>query len=120
MTGFFILIAALVILGAALALTGHWGVGDAGTDRPGPPELPEGGHWSSQDVVNARFRVGLRGYRMEDVDAALASLAQQLRWEQASPSDDSHRGDPPRAEPTEPAEAAEPAEPTASDERPGH
>ena len=87
-TGFFIAIAALVILGAALALTGRWGVGDSGSDRPGPPELPADGHWSSDDVANAKFRVGLRGYRMEDVDAALASLAQQLRSEQAGPSTD--------------------------------
>jgi DivIVA domain-containing protein len=85
-TGIFIAITALVILGAALALTGRWGVGTSGSDRPGPPALPEDGHWTGDDVVNAKFRVGLRGYRMEDVDAALASLAQQLRSEQAGPT----------------------------------
>ena len=88
-TGFFIVIAALVVLGAALAMTGRWGVGITATDRPGPPELPQAGQWSSHDVANAKFRVGLRGYRMEDVDAALASVAQQLRSGEASPSFDS-------------------------------
>ena len=92
-TGFFIAIAALVILGAALALTGRWGVGVTGTDRPGPPELPQDGHWSSEEVANVRFRVGLRGYRMEDVDAALSSLAQQLASEEANPDSDPHGGD---------------------------
>lgn len=88
-TGFFIAIAALVILGAALALTGRWSVGMTGTDRPGPPELPDDGHWSSEDLWNAKFRVGLRGYRMEDVDVVLASLAQQLRSGEVSPGVDS-------------------------------
>lgn len=77
-----------MILGAALALTGRWGVGITGTDRPGPHELPEPGYWSGDDVANARFRVGLRGYRMEDVDAALASLSQQLRSAEAGSSVD--------------------------------
>lgn len=83
------MIVALVILGAALAVTGRWGVGISATDRPGPPALPENGRWSSDDVANAKFRIGIRGYRMEDVDAALASLAQQLRAEQATAGADS-------------------------------
>jgi DivIVA domain-containing protein len=34
------------------------------------------------DVGNLRFRTGLRGYRMEDVDAALAKIAEAMRTAQ--------------------------------------
>jgi DivIVA domain-containing protein len=83
-----------VVFGAALALTGRWSVGTSGTDRPAPPVLPVVGDWSAEALETTKFRVGLRGYRMEDVDAALASLARQLREGErvqsdgASPPDD--------------------------------
>jgi DivIVA domain-containing protein len=34
---------------------------------------------TADDVAGLRFRTGLRGYRMDDVDAALDRLAQSLR-----------------------------------------
>lgn len=34
---------------------------------------------TADDVAGLRFRTGFRGYRMEDVDAALARLAESMR-----------------------------------------
>jgi DivIVA domain-containing protein len=34
---------------------------------------------TADDVAGLRFRTGLRGYRMEDVDAAIARLGDALR-----------------------------------------
>jgi DivIVA domain-containing protein len=33
----------------------------------------------ADDIPRLRFRIGLRGYRMEDVDAALDRVAQSMR-----------------------------------------
>lgn len=74
----FVALAALIVLGAAMVLTGRWDPGLAGDERPGPPQLPPG-PWEAAAVESLRFRVGLRGYRMEDVDAALAAIAADLR-----------------------------------------
>ena len=73
----FVLFAVIVIAGAVLVLAGRWDPGMAPTDRPGPPELPDAS-WDAADVRALKFRVGLRGYRMQDVDAALAALAREL------------------------------------------
>lgn len=78
MIGVYLAFAALVILGAVMILTGRWDPGIAATDRPAAEPLPEGS-WQAEDVEALRFRVGLRGYRMEDVDAALAAVAAELR-----------------------------------------
>ncbi len=77
MTVVFVALAAVVILGVALILAGRLNAGLADPGRPGPPPLPTG-PWSADDVAEIRFRVGLRGYRMQDVDAMLAALAEQL------------------------------------------
>lgn len=74
----FVALAALVVLGAVMVLTGRWDPGLTRDDRPGPPALPPG-RWTPADVEGLRFRVGLRGYRMEDVDAALAAIAEDLQ-----------------------------------------
>lgn len=79
----FVLFAVLVILGAVLALTGRTDVRLA-DPAPDPTGLPEG-PLSPESVEGLRFRVGLRGYRMEEVDAALAALAAQIRAQQALP-----------------------------------
>lgn len=78
----FILVGVLVLLGAALLWSGRWPVADSGLQRDPAPTYPAPGSWSATAVTDARFRVGLRGYRMEDVDAMLTSLATQLRQEQ--------------------------------------
>lgn len=77
----FVAFAILVVLGAALLLTGRT---DAGTDqdeaRPVVPQSP----LTAEDVRELRFRVGLRGYRMADVDAALAAIAADLTARQSA------------------------------------
>lgn len=83
----FLALSALVVLGAAMVLTGRWDAGLAAGDRPGPPRLPDR-PWRAGDVEGLRFRVGLRGYRMEDVDAALAAIADDLRGRPAATADD--------------------------------
>jgi DivIVA domain-containing protein len=40
---------------------------------------------TADDIPGLRFRTGLRGYRMEDVDAALAHIAVSLRVAQPVP-----------------------------------
>lgn len=78
MIGVYLALAALVILGTAMVLIGRWDAGMTASDRPAAEPLPDGA-WGASDVENLRFRVGLRGYRMEDVDAALRALAAELR-----------------------------------------
>jgi DivIVA domain-containing protein len=47
------------------------------TDRP-DLGLPADRPLTSADVPRLKFRTGLRGYRMEDVDAAFAGLTEAL------------------------------------------
>jgi DivIVA domain-containing protein len=73
-----IVIGALVLIGIAVALSL---VGD--TLEPEPVDGPDLGlpvdrPLTSADVPALRFRTGLRGYRMADVDAAIASLGEAL------------------------------------------
>jgi DivIVA domain-containing protein len=81
----YLALAALVVLGVVMVLTGRWDPGIAPADRPPPPPLPPG-PWRPADVEELRFRVGLRGYRMQDVDAALSALATELRRRDAEVS----------------------------------
>lgn len=77
----FVAFAILVVLGAALLLTGR---ADPGTDQsaaaPAVPQPPI----TADDVRSLTFRVGLRGYRMADVDAALAAIAADLAARQST------------------------------------
>ena len=75
----FVVFAVLVILGAALVLTGRADAGsDQGDDAPATLQSPV----TADAVRSLRFRVGLRGYRMEDVDVALAAIAADLAAQQ--------------------------------------
>jgi DivIVA domain-containing protein len=60
----------------ALSILDH-GLENEPVDHPdlGVPERP----LTAADVPGLRFRVGWRGYRMDDVDAAMDRLAQSLR-----------------------------------------
>lgn len=79
----FVLLAALVVLGTVLVLSGRADPGVRSADRPEPTPLPQG-PVTAADVRGLRFRVGLRGYRMEDVDAALAAMAADLERRDAA------------------------------------
>lgn len=51
-------------------------------DRPGHHWQP--GAITASDLRRARFSTAVRGYRMDEVDALLAALAQQLEAAEAS------------------------------------
>lgn len=74
---FFVLLAFAVLAGIALVAAGR---GDAllaaRPDRP-PLELPPR-RLTESDLAELHFAVGLRGYRMDEVDAVLDRLADEL------------------------------------------
>ncbi len=102
----FVAFAVLVILGAALLLTGRADPGtDQADDAPAALESPV----TAEAVRSLRFRVGLRGYRMEDVDAALATIAADLAAAQpATGADVAGAAVPPDAEPEASVEEVSP------------
>lgn len=73
-------VAAVLVLGAAAA----WGVarvGVAGVDAPTATQCAEPlpvGPLSAADLADLRFDQGLRGYRMRQVDQALARIADEI------------------------------------------
>lgn len=85
MTVVFVALAVMVVLGLALVLVGRLDTGLRRSDLPEAPALPEQ-PWSAADVRGMRFRVALRGYRMQDVDAMLTELAAELESRE-SPQD---------------------------------
>jgi len=73
-----VLVGIAVLAGIAVALSLiDRGLEDEPVDHPdlGVPDRP----LTAADVPGLRFRVGWRGYRMDDVDAALDRLSQSLR-----------------------------------------
>jgi DivIVA domain-containing protein len=73
---------AAVVLGSVALLAGGRGGGlpRAWADRPDPlPEPP----WRAEDLPRLRFGVGLRGYRMDQVDEALDRIAAELAAREA-------------------------------------
>jgi DivIVA domain-containing protein len=64
-------IAVLTGIAVVLAVTGT-PISDEPVDRA-DPGLPDGA-LSAADIPGLRFRIGLRGYRMDDVDAALERI----------------------------------------------
>ena len=73
-----------VLIVAAMAVTALVAVGRFGTmadvydDRP-DATVPADGPLTAGDLEAVRFTTGLRGYRMDEVDALLDRLATQLR-----------------------------------------
>ncbi len=73
-----VLLAALVIFGVGAVLTARLpGLADVPADDAGDG-LPSG-PLQADDLADARFPLAFRGYRMADVDAVLARLADDLR-----------------------------------------
>lgn len=68
----------LVIGAAAVAAAGHGGgLADAPPDRP-DVALPVDRPLGADDLREVRFSSAVRGYRMDEVDALLERLAEQL------------------------------------------
>lgn len=78
------LVALLIVVGGALVLMiPSDGLSEEPVDHVdlGLPDRP----LRADDIARLRFRTGLRGYRMEDVDAALDRIAEALRAAQRAP-----------------------------------
>jgi DivIVA domain-containing protein len=72
-------VATIVFVVAALAVGRFDRMSEAPADAPFVEPLPSGPA-SSADVRAVRFAMALRGYRMAEVDAVLARLADELAW----------------------------------------
>jgi DivIVA domain-containing protein len=74
----------VLVLGAAVVVAAGRGgaMRPAYDDRP-DALVPAGSPLTGADLRAVRFSVGLRGYRMDEVDALLARLADQLDDRQA-------------------------------------
>jgi DivIVA domain-containing protein len=73
-----IVVGALVLIGFAVMLSL---LGDTlEPEEADSPDLglPTGRQLTSADLPRLKFRTGLRGYRMDDVDAAFAAFAEAL------------------------------------------
>jgi DivIVA domain-containing protein len=78
-----VLVGVVLLAGFALVLAARDdGLPDETIDHGdlGLPDRP----LTAADVSGLRFRVGFRGYRMEDVDAALERVAQSLDGSRSS------------------------------------
>lgn len=61
--------------GVAMVASGRWqGMADLEFDRPALA-LPV----SADEIESVKFSLGVRGYRMDEVDAVLAACAQAIR-----------------------------------------
>jgi DivIVA domain-containing protein len=109
-----VIVGALVLIAVAVGLSL---LGD--TLEPEPVDspdlgLPEDRPLTSADVPRLRFRTGLRGYRMADVDDAIERLAQALAAAEHAAADTAGAAD--TADTADTALATERVEPVASDD----
>jgi DivIVA domain-containing protein len=78
MTWFFAILVVLAMGGIAVVASGRGGsLAEEYDDRP-DVRVPADGPLTGDDVRGVRFSLGVRGYRMSEVDALLARLAAQL------------------------------------------
>lgn len=109
------------MLGGVVLLLGlAWALSRGAETLPDEPDdspdvgLPEGRLLRSDDIDRLRFRVGFRGYRMSDVDAALEAARLALEAAERKPADRVVRAPGRRV-----SDSSEPTEqPPASAERP--
>ena len=87
MTLVFLLAAILVIAVGAMLAVGRLGeLPDVEPDRA-PLALPDDRPMGRQDVDGVRFAVGMRGYRMDEVDDVLDRLAAEVSQRDARITD---------------------------------
>jgi DivIVA domain-containing protein len=73
-----VLLGVVVVLGVALLLASVGGGLPAAEPDAADPALPTDRVLTSDDIPRLRFRLALRGYRMEDVDSALDAVHRSL------------------------------------------
>jgi DivIVA domain-containing protein len=106
-----VLLGVVLLVGAALALA----LIDGGISQERPDHrdlgLPEDRTLRSDDVAGLRFRTGTRGYRMQDVDAALDRITEALRAAESRRVSEAPRSaEPPRVADTRHSEESQPAD----------
>ena len=69
-----VVLGVIAVIAVALVLAAVGGGLPPSRPDTDEPVLPEDRLLTSDDIATMRFRTGLRGYRMEDVDAAMASV----------------------------------------------
>jgi DivIVA domain-containing protein len=75
---FFALIVVLLIGAVAVVASGRWGaMSEAYDDRP-DVLVPARHALTADDIESSRFAVGVRGYRMDEVDALLERVAREV------------------------------------------
>jgi len=81
-----VVVAVAVLAAVALLAAGRFdGLAEETPDDPDigvPPDRP----LRSTDVPRLRFRLAIRGYRMSDVDAAMAAVQEALRMNETHPT----------------------------------
>lgn len=79
MTILLIVVALVVVTSIAVFAVGS--VGRLREDTPDrePADLPEGREVEAADIDRVRFAIGVRGYRMDQVDGVLDRVASELR-----------------------------------------
>lgn len=106
-----VVVAVAVLAAVALLAAGRFdGLAEETPDDPDvgvPPDRP----LRSTDIPRLRFRLAIRGYRMSDVDAAMAAVQEALRMNETQPTPAPTPAPPPPFEP-EPLPPAPPAPPS--------
>jgi DivIVA domain-containing protein len=75
---FFALIVVLLIGAVAVVASGRWGaMGETYDDRP-DVLVPARHALTADDIESSRFAVGVRGYRMDEVDTLLERVAREV------------------------------------------
>ncbi len=75
---FFTLVVVLLIGAVAVVASGRWGgMNEAYDDRP-DMRVPTNRLLEAGDIESSRFGVGVRGYRMDEVDSLLERLAREI------------------------------------------
>jgi DivIVA domain-containing protein len=75
---FFALVIVLLIGAVAVVASGRWGsMNEVYDDRP-DMTVPSGHPLTAEDIRLSRFAVGVRGYRMDEVDTLLDRLADEV------------------------------------------
>jgi DivIVA domain-containing protein len=75
---FFTAVVVLLIGAVAVVASGRWGgMAEAYDDRP-DMRVPANRQLSADDIESSRFAVGVRGYRMDEVDTLLERVAREV------------------------------------------
>ena len=75
---FFTVVVVLLIGAVAVVASGRWGgMAEAYDDRP-DMRVPADRQLGADDIESSRFAVGVRGYRMDEVDSLLERVAREV------------------------------------------